>query len=69
MDVFIKFRIDQKKNLSKVSYSLVWLGDKLVSVVGITNLTVVIGDEKFKRKIYVEFIVADILLSYDAIFG
>lgn len=68
MDVFRKFRIDQQQNLFKVSYPLVWLDDKLVLVAVITNLTVVIGDEKFKRDIYVEFTVADILLSYDAIF-
>lgn len=69
LDIFDKLGLDQKKNLSKVSYPLVGLGDKLVPVIGVTNLIVVVGDEKFKREIYTEFTVVDIPLSYNSILG
>lgn len=38
------------------------LGDKSVPVMDVTNLTLILVDEKFKRKIYVEFTVVDIPL-------
>lgn len=45
------------------------LGKKSILVVGVTNLTIVIRDGKFKKEIYAKFAVVDISLSYNAIFG
>lgn len=45
------------------------LDDKSVLVMGVINLTIVLGNEKFKREIYVEFAVVDIPLSYNPILG
>lgn len=45
------------------------LGDKSIPVMGFTNLTILLGDEQFKREIYAEFVVVDISLSYNATVG
>lgn len=41
-----------KNSLTKVSYPLVRLGDKIVAVLGIINLSLVLGNEKHKREVY-----------------
>lgn len=69
LDVFGKLELHQKKNLSRVSYPLLELSDKSVPVISVTNLTMVVGEEKCKRDICVEFRVVDIPLSYNFIFG
>lgn len=61
--------MDKKNDLSRVPYPLVGLGDKSMPVMGVTNLTVILGDENFKREIYAEFTVVNIPLSYNAILG
>lgn len=38
-------------------------------VMSVTNLTLVLGDEKYKREIYTELAVVDIPLSYNLILG
>ncbi|KAJ9140995.1 hypothetical protein P3X46_031581 [Hevea brasiliensis] len=55
------------ENLTKVMYPLVSLGNKIVSVLGTINLTIVLGDEGHKKEIYTEFAVIDIPLSYNII--
>ncbi|KAG8644046.1 hypothetical protein MANES_11G095280v8 [Manihot esculenta] len=40
LEVFDKLRLDKKKNLSRVLYSLVGLDGKSLPVIGVTNLTV-----------------------------
>lgn len=67
-DVFNKLGLDKNKH-AKVSYSLVGLGDKTMAIMGIINLPLVLGDEKHKRKLYAEFTVVDIPLSYNVILG
>ncbi|KAG8635557.1 hypothetical protein MANES_16G047550v8 [Manihot esculenta] len=58
-----------KNNLAKISYSLVGLGDKTVAVLGTINLSLVLGDDKYKQKLYAEFTVVDIPLAYNVILG
>lgn len=69
LEVFDKMSLDKKKNLSRAFYPLMGLGDKSVPIIGITNLTIFLRDEKYKREIYTEFMVADIPLSYNVILG
>ncbi|KAJ9159283.1 hypothetical protein P3X46_024798 [Hevea brasiliensis] len=57
------------ENLVKVIYPLVGLSNKTISLLGTINLIVVLGDEGYKRKIYIEFMVIDILLSYNIMLG
>ncbi len=45
------------------------MGDKSTSVVGTTNLTIVLGDKKHKRELCAKFIVVNISFSYNAILG
>lgn len=45
------------------------LGDKTVAVLGTINLPLVLRNKKYKRKIYVEFVVLDIPLAYNVILG
>lgn len=68
LEVYNKLGID-KNNLPKVSDLLVGLGDKTVAVLGTINLPLVLRNKKYKRKIYVEFVVLDIPLAYNVILG
>lgn len=62
LDVFNKLSLD-KKNLAKVSYSLVGLWDKTVAILGTINLPLMLGDEKHKWELYAEFAVVEISLA------
>ncbi|KAJ9141084.1 hypothetical protein P3X46_031661 [Hevea brasiliensis] len=55
------------KNLTKIMYPLVGLGDKIVPILKTINLTVVLGDEGHKKEIYIEFAVINIPQSYNII--
>ncbi|KAJ9181000.1 hypothetical protein P3X46_009177 [Hevea brasiliensis] len=68
LEVYEKLGL-QKKDLAKVGYPLVGLGDKTVLVVGTINLTMDLGDGTIRRNIYVEFMVVDISLSYNVNLG
>ncbi|XP_021600715.1 uncharacterized protein LOC110606273 [Manihot esculenta] len=68
LNVFNKLGLD-KNSLVKVFYLLVGLGDKTVTVLGTINLPLVMGDEKYKRELYVEFAVVDISFAYNVILG
>ncbi|KAJ9178771.1 hypothetical protein P3X46_010628, partial [Hevea brasiliensis] len=57
----------KSKNLAKVMYPLIGLGDKTILVFGIINLVVVLGDEGYKREICTKFVMVDIPLSYNII--
>ncbi|KAJ9162848.1 hypothetical protein P3X46_022590 [Hevea brasiliensis] len=59
----------KKAYLTKVMFPLVRLGDKTMPVAGTTNLIVILGNKVHKRIIYMEFVVVDIPLSYNAILG
>lgn len=43
------------------------LRDKSMLVIGVTNLTILLGDEQFKREIYAKFAIVDIPLLYNMI--
>ncbi|KAG8650351.1 hypothetical protein MANES_07G030402v8 [Manihot esculenta] len=66
LNVFNKLGLD-KGSLVRVSYPLVGLEDKTVAVLGTINLPLVLGDEKYKRELYAEFTVVDILFVYNVI--
>ncbi|XP_021631828.1 uncharacterized protein LOC110629220 [Manihot esculenta] len=66
LNVFNKLDLD-KCSLIKVSYPLVGLRDKIIVVLCTINLPLVLGDEKYKRKLYAEFIVVDIPFVYNLI--
>lgn len=66
LDVFNKLELD-KKGLTRVSYLLVGLGDKTIAVQGTINLSLILGDKKYKRKAYAEFVVVDTPLAYNVI--
>lgn len=68
LKIFNKLGLD-KINLTTVSYSLVGLREKILAVLGTINLPLVLGDEKHKREVYVEFAVVDILVAYNVILG
>ncbi|KAJ9145946.1 hypothetical protein P3X46_028273 [Hevea brasiliensis] len=68
LEVYEKLGL-KKANLTKVAFPLVGLGDKTIPVAGTTNLIAILGDKIHKRTIYVEFVVVDIPLSYNAILG
>lgn len=65
LEVFNKLGLD-KNNCTKVSYSLMGLGDKIMAVMGTINLPFVLGDEKHKWELYVEFAM---VVSYNVILG
>lgn len=50
LDVYSKLSLDKTK-LMKVSYLLVGLGDKTVTVLGTVNLPLVVRDKKHKREV------------------
>ncbi|KAG8641014.1 hypothetical protein MANES_13G092290v8 [Manihot esculenta] len=68
LNIFNKLDLD-KNNPVKVSYPLVGLGDRTVTVLGTINLPHVLGDEKQMRKLYAKFMVVDIPLTYNVILG
>lgn len=45
-----------KKDIYKVLYTLVQLGGESILIMGVTNLLIVIRDEKFMMDVYVKFI-------------
>lgn len=61
LEVFEKLRLDKKKNLSRVLYSLVGLDGKSLPVISVTNLTVVMGMRSSKKR---SMLMVDIPLSY-----
>lgn len=67
-EVYNKLGLD-KNRLTKVSYPLVRLEDKIVAVLGTVNLLFMLGDEKHKREICTEFVAVDIPLAYNVILG
>ncbi|KAG8655678.1 hypothetical protein MANES_04G060101v8 [Manihot esculenta] len=68
LNVFNKLGLD-KSNIVKVFYPLVGLRDKNMAVLGNINLPLVLGNEKHKWDLYVEFMVVDILFAYNVILG
>lgn len=68
LEVYNKLDLD-KNSLTKVSYPLLGLGDKIMVVLGTVNLHLVLGDEKHKQEIYAEFAVVNIPLAYNIILG
>lgn len=50
LEIFDKLRLDKKKNLSRVLYSLVGLDGKSLPIIGVTNLTVVMGMRNSKKR-------------------
>ncbi|OAY29052.2 hypothetical protein MANES_15G107550v8 [Manihot esculenta] len=68
LNIFNKLDLD-KSNLVRVSYPLVGLGDKIVAVMGTISLPLVLGDEKYRRELYAEFMMIDIPLTYNMILG
>ncbi|KAJ9177089.1 hypothetical protein P3X46_012341 [Hevea brasiliensis] len=68
LEVYEKIEL-KRSNLIKVMFPLVGLGDKIVPIVGTTNLIMTLGDEAFKRSIYAKFTIMDIPLSYNVILG
>lgn len=45
------------------------LGDKIMVELSTINLPLVLRNEKCKREVYAEFVVVDITLAYNVIFG
>ncbi|KAJ9183387.1 hypothetical protein P3X46_007249 [Hevea brasiliensis] len=68
LEVYEKLGL-KRTDLTKVVFPLVRLGDKTVLVTRTINLIAILGNEVHKHTIYVEFIVVDIPLSYNAILG
>ncbi|KAJ9134997.1 hypothetical protein P3X46_032223 [Hevea brasiliensis] len=68
LEIYKKLRL-KRNDLTKVTFPLVGLGDKIILVAGTTNLTIALGNEVFKWSIYAKFIIADTPLSYNVILG
>lgn len=66
LNVYNKLGLN-KNSLTKVLYPLLELGDKIMVVMGTINLPFELSDEKYKREVYVEFIVVIIPLAYNVI--
>ncbi|KAG8635625.1 hypothetical protein MANES_16G049870v8 [Manihot esculenta] len=66
LNVFNKLGLN-KNSLVRVFYPLVGLGDKIMVVLETINLPLVLGDEKYRRELYVEFAVVDIPFAYNVI--
>ncbi|KAG8640942.1 hypothetical protein MANES_13G077768v8 [Manihot esculenta] len=66
LNVFNKLGSD-KNSPVRASYPLVGLEDKTVAMLGTINLLLVLGDEKYRRELYVVFVVVDILFAYNVI--